>query len=255
MLSWILGVLFALVGMVSVFSEPIPGIVMLVMAAVLLPPVTRLVDQKWKFHLSGGVKIAVIFIGFIIFGKTIDTSNVSTTPQYNTDNEIVTDDVTTAKQVKEEQPPTRTNEPNSNETETIPASDQNKVKVPEEIKPATATDVDRKPTPPTTEENSAPTPSETVSQRNAVRSAKAYLNFSAFSHDGLVAQLEYEKFSHADAIYGADNSGANWNEQAAKSAKQYLEQSAFSRSGLIDQLLYEKYTREQAEYGVNAVGL
>ena len=70
-LSWIFGVLFALTGIVSVFSEPIPGLVMLIMAAVLLPPVTKLVDQKWKFHLSSGMKIVVIIIGLIIFGATI----------------------------------------------------------------------------------------------------------------------------------------------------------------------------------------
>jgi predicted PurR-regulated permease PerM len=80
-LSWIFGVLFALTGIISVFSEPIPGLVMLIMAAVLLPPITKLVDQKWKFHLSSGMKIVVIIIGFIIFGATIDTSNVSTTQQ------------------------------------------------------------------------------------------------------------------------------------------------------------------------------
>ena len=104
------------------------------------------------------------------------------------------------------------------------------------------------PTPP-------PIPSETISQKNAVKSAKSYLGYSAFSHDGLVAQLEYEQYSHADAVYGADNSGADWNEQAAKSAKQYMEYSAFSRGSLIEQLKYEKYTQEQAEYGANAVGL
>ena len=104
-------------------------------------------------------------------------------------------------------------------------------------------------------QNISPVSSETVSQKNAVRQAKAYLGYSAFSHDGLVAQLEYEKFSHADAAYGADNSGANWNEQAAKSAKNYMEYSAFSRGSLIEQLKYEKFTQEQAEYGANAVGL
>ena len=81
------------------------------------------------------------------------------------------------------------------------------------------------------------------------------MSYTAFSHDGLVAQLEYEKFSHDDAVYGADNSGGNWNEQAAKSAKQYMEYSAFSRGSLIDQLKYSKFTQEQAEYGANAVGL
>ncbi|MFW0871097.1 MAG: Ltp family lipoprotein [Patescibacteria group bacterium] len=105
------------------------------------------------------------------------------------------------------------------------------------------------------ESNNNSQPGETVSQRNAVRSAKAYLDNMAFSREGLIEQLEFEQFSNADAVYGADNSGANWNEQAAKSAETYLDQSAFSRGGLIDQLKFEGYTQAQAEYGVNAVGL
>ena len=79
--------------------------------------------------------------------------------------------------------------------------------------------------------------------------------FRSFSHDGLVDQLKYDKFSHADAVYGADNSGADWNEQAAKKAKSYMEYSAFSRGSLIKQLKYDKFTQAQAEYGANAIGL
>ena len=100
-----------------------------------------------------------------------------------------------------------------------------------------------------------PIPNVTVSQKNAVAKAKSYLGYTAFSHDGLVAQLEYEQFSHADAVYGADNSGGNWNEQAAKKAKSYMDMSAYSRGSLIEQLKYEKFTQAQAEYGANAVGL
>ena len=96
-----------------------------------------------------------------------------------------------------------------------------------------------------------PTSSETVSQKNAVKKAKSYLEYLAFSHDGLVAQLEYEKFSHADAVYGVDNSGADWNEQAVKKAKSYLEYLAFSYNGLVEQLVYEKFTQAQAEYGAD----
>jgi len=119
------------------------------------------------------------------------------------------------------------------------------------------------PTPAKTETKTTPAPTPTptpisnvtVSQKNAVAKAKSYLGYTAFSHDGLVAQLEYEQFSHADAVYGADNSGANWNEQAAKKAKSYMDMSAYSRGSLIAQLEYEKFTQEQAEYGANAVGL
>ena len=54
---------------------------------------------------------------------------------------------------------------------------------------------------------------------------------------------------------GADNSGADWNEQAAEKAKSYMSCSAFSRGGLITELEYDQFTQAQVEYGANAVGL
>lgn len=96
--------------------------------------------------------------------------------------------------------------------------------------------------------------SASMSQRNALEKAKDYLDFSAFSYTGLIGQLEYEGFSTEDATFGADNCGADWNEQAAKKAQSYLDFSSFSRQGLVDQLLYEGFTNEQAEYSVTAVG-
>ena len=95
----------------------------------------------------------------------------------------------------------------------------------------------------------------TVSQDNALQKAKEYLKYMPFSRKGLIDQLEYEGFSNEDAVYGVDNSGADWNEQAVKSAEKYLDFTSFSRQGLIDQLEYEGYTHEQAVYGVDGVGL
>jgi len=95
----------------------------------------------------------------------------------------------------------------------------------------------------------------TVSQKNALAKAKSYLSYTAFSHDGLVDQLIYEQFSTADATYGADNCGADWNVQAAKKAKSYMSYSSFSRGSLIAQLEYDKFTSDQAAYGANSVGL
>lgn len=95
---------------------------------------------------------------------------------------------------------------------------------------------------------------ETLSQKNALKKAKLYLDFMSFSYQGLIKQLEYEKFSHEDAVYAADHCGANWYEQAAKKAALYLEIMAFSREGLIDQLEYEGFTHDQIIYAVTAVG-
>lgn len=131
----------------------------------------------------------------------------------------------------------RNNQPSVREEQSVPVIDQQKKEIiPKETIPV-------------------PASGETVAQKNAVRRAKSYLGHSAFSYDGLVKQLEYEKFSYADAVYGVDNSDADWFEQAAKAAKSYIKYSAFSRGGLIDQLKYEGYTQSQAEYGADTVGL
>lgn len=108
-------------------------------------------------------------------------------------------------------------------------------------------------TTPSTSSN-ASTPSPTTGEKNALRSAREYLSFSAFSYTGLIKQLEYEGYSTEEATYAAYNCNANWNEQAAKSAKEYLDMSSFSRQELINQLIYEGYTQEQAEYGVTQNG-
>ena len=93
-----------------------------------------------------------------------------------------------------------------------------------------------------------------IGKKNALKSAKNYLSFMAFSRQGLIEQLEYEGYSHDDSVYAVDNCGADWFEQAAKKAQEYLDYTSFSRDGLIEQLEYEGFTHEQAEYGVNAVG-
>lgn len=96
--------------------------------------------------------------------------------------------------------------------------------------------------------------SPTTGQSNALKKAQSYLRFTNFSHDGLVDQLEYEKFSHDEAVYGADNCGADWNEQAKEKAKSYLDLSGFSYKGIIEQLEYEKFTSEQAKYAADNCG-
>lgn len=94
----------------------------------------------------------------------------------------------------------------------------------------------------------------TIGQKNALKSAKSYLEYSSFSYKGLVEQLEYEGYSKEEATYAVDNCGADWKEQAAKTAKSYIEYSSFSRKSLLEQLKYEGFTSEEAEYGVTSVG-
>lgn len=226
-LGWILGILAALGAIALLFSETLIGILMLLIAAVLLPPINTFVIEKFNVSFSGGMKLVLIF-GLLIVIVVIAPAD----PQ--ADNLVNNENSTSQNQVNEthseEQGVTNVNESNDRETPTQNHTDDD---------PALELE----------------TNSETVSQKNAVRQAKAYLDYTAFSRDGLVEQLEYEQFSNSDAIYGADNSGADWYEQATKSAERYMDYSAFSRGGLIDQLKFEGYTQTQAAYGADSVGL
>ncbi len=107
-----------------------------------------------------------------------------------------------------------------------------------------------------------PAPSQpTLSQQNAVQAAQSYLDYSAFSYQGLIDQLssEYgEGFPVPDATYAVNHVDVDWNAEAVESARSYLEQTGYSRQGLIDQLSSpygEQFSLEAATYAVNKVGL
>lgn len=100
----------------------------------------------------------------------------------------------------------------------------------------------------------------TGQQKNAVRSAEAYLSFKGFSRKGLITQLSSEfgdKYRVSDATRAVDSLNIDWNQQAVRAAKSYLEMRGFSCQGLIDQLssdFGDQFTRGQAQYGARQAG-
>ncbi len=81
--SWVLGVVFGIAGLVQLFSNPVTGLLMLLAAAILLPPVNRIMAQKMKFSLSGGLKFIVVLGLLIVSGITMSKSNtdIATNPK------------------------------------------------------------------------------------------------------------------------------------------------------------------------------
>lgn len=108
--------------------------------------------------------------------------------------------------------------------------------------------------------SSSPTSSDdnslsgTTGEMNALKTAKGYLSYSAFSYEGLKNQLKYEQYTDEEITFAVDNCDADWNEQALKQAKGYLDYSAFSYKGLMNQLEYEKFTSDQIQYAVDNCG-
>lgn len=95
---------------------------------------------------------------------------------------------------------------------------------------------------------------ETLSQKNAVKMAENYLDYTSFSKSGLIGQLEYEGFSNEDATYAVNQMNVDWKEQAVAMAKSYLDYTSFSKSGLIEQLEYEGFSNEDATYAAEQAG-
>ena len=98
----------------------------------------------------------------------------------------------------------------------------------------------------------------TKSQENAVEAAESYLDFMAFSHDGLIKQLSSKAgdgYPVKDAAFAVDHLDVDWDEQAVKAAKSYLDTMPFSHDELVHQLTFDGFTAEQAAYGVKKAGL
>lgn len=230
-IGWILGILVGIAGVGLLFTEPVPGILFILLALVLLPPANRMLKDKFNLSLSGGVKVVLVIVLFSIAGATMDTESTSTSNPVveNTPQEVIAESEVNT-------------EPSENigEPETV-MQESADVVVGTNPEPVAETPVVTQNQP-------------TLGERQAIRAAQNYIDFKAFSKSGLIEQLEFEGYSRTEAEYGVDNITVDWNEQAALSAKAYLEYSNFSRTGLIEQLKFEGFTTAQAQYGASAVG-
>ena len=79
------------------------------------------------------------------------------------------------------------------------------------------------------------------------------MDSSAFSYKGLIEQLEFDGFLHAEAEAAVMRLGNIWADQAVKSAKDYISSNTFTKDELIEQLEYDGFTHEQAVYGVESI--
>lgn len=242
-LSWILAVLLFLIGLGLLGSNVFIGLLMIAVAASFVPALKIKLRQRIK--RPGIVQGISIFVLLIAAAATMPST--PTTEQNAADTSATEQSVTDTSAQNEQTSGSDVSQPENAEV----TSDSNVVVSPEQD----TTNIDSNADTNDVVVEPAPAQEVTVSQKNAVQKAKSYLAYTAFSYSGLISQLEYEGYSNADATYGADNSGADWYEQAAKKAEDYMNYSAFSRSGLISQLEYDGFTRSQAEHGADAVGL
>ena len=92
-------------------------------------------------------------------------------------------------------------------------------------------------------------------KQQALNKSKEYLKKMPFSRDGLLKQLKSEGFSEADATYGVDNCGTDWNTQVDKAVKTYLKMMPFSHDGLIKELKRAGFSEAEVNRAVGSCGV
>ena len=96
--SWIFGVIIGVVGIFTLFSEPIPGILFVLSALIALPPVNRVVKEKMNFSLSGGLKFVVVLVLLGIAGSQMgDTAKTEVAQTSNQEEKKIEVPVATLK--------------------------------------------------------------------------------------------------------------------------------------------------------------
>ncbi len=86
----------------------------------------------------------------------------------------------------------------------------------------------------------------------AYKCARTYLSCSLFSKQGMIEQLQRDKFTADESVKAVEACDADWREEALIIANSYLDGQSFSKKGLEHQLLYKKFTEEEAAYAVES---
>lgn len=106
-LSWIFGVILVFFGFVGVMSSDfLPGLMLALMGAILIPPVGQFIENKWKFKLTTAKKVIFLVVGFFVFVFSIDSPDSSKTATQVASDQKPAVEVKTDSEVKAELPAT-----------------------------------------------------------------------------------------------------------------------------------------------------
>ena len=86
--AWILGVGSALAGVGMIASKPLAGVLYLLVAVVLIPPVSRGVQNKLHISLSRSLKVVIVVVLFVIIGTNMAGSSAPKTAVTSTFNTV-----------------------------------------------------------------------------------------------------------------------------------------------------------------------
>ena len=92
--------------------------------------------------------------------------------------------------------------------------------------------------------------------QNCYDTAMSYLDFMAFSRNGLIHQLQHDGYTDtaiSNALDLLERDYVSWDTEALKKAQEYMETFSFSQQRLYEQLIHDGFTEGQANYGASYV--
>jgi predicted PurR-regulated permease PerM len=192
--SWILGILIILVGIASFRDSVLISLICFVMAAILLPPFNRYIEEKWNFKLSVALKIVIIIGGFYLVGNLLETPGIERKNSYmNTEKWANSYESNSGKQGTLSQQNALSKA--ESYLRTMPFSHSGLI---EQLKYDQFSEEDAR---------YAANNCNADWNEQAIRKAKSYLKTMAFSREGLIEQLEYDGFTNSQARTGAKGAG------------------------------------------------
>ncbi|MBN2421089.1 DUF4352 domain-containing protein [Candidatus Woesearchaeota archaeon] len=78
LLTWGFSIFFGVMGIVALFKTSIlSGLALILSCALILPPLTNLIREKYKIELSKGIKFIILILLFIAYGAFVPQSQIT----------------------------------------------------------------------------------------------------------------------------------------------------------------------------------
>lgn len=234
--SWIIGCFFILFvfGGWSTIVYAIAGVL-------FLPPIAKLIYDKFNFKITVGKKWLIFLIAIIISGVI---SSVATVP---TQNEIENDVKNDEEKINEEISNNEADTSLSEETDNVISNQEKQNEQQVENQKAESKQEEKK-------QEKISVPRE---YKNALNKAKLYSQSMHMSKQGIYDQLisPYgENFPEDAAEYAVNNLVADYNKNALAKAKIYYNEMSMSKQSVYDQLTSsygEQFTASEAQYAID----
>lgn len=90
-LGWIIGIIFSITGLSTLFVKPLAGLIYILIACIALPPISKAIQKKLNINLSRGVKIILIIILFIFGAMSLSSDSPKDVAIVKTDSSTLLD--------------------------------------------------------------------------------------------------------------------------------------------------------------------